>query len=121
MAILVGSPGSGKSTFTFNHLKDYVRINRDTLKTKEKCLSEAEKNMKLGKNVVIDNTNPTKDDRKPYIDLAVANNYKCICFYFDFTKELVMHLDNQREFNAHRKHFSKRVGRIPIHSFYKHH
>jgi signal recognition particle GTPase len=29
MIIMVGSVGSGKSTFVANHLKDYVRINRD--------------------------------------------------------------------------------------------
>jgi len=39
---MVGSVGSGKSTFVQNHLKDYTRINRDALKTKEKCLQKAE-------------------------------------------------------------------------------
>ena len=40
--IMVGSVGSGKSTFVVNNLNSYVRINRDTLKTKEKCLAKAE-------------------------------------------------------------------------------
>ena len=35
--IFVGSPGSGKSTFCNNHLPNYERVNRDLLKTKEKC------------------------------------------------------------------------------------
>jgi predicted kinase len=34
MAIFTGSPGAGKSTFWKNHMPDYVRVNRDTLKTK---------------------------------------------------------------------------------------
>ena len=45
--VLIGSVGSGKSTFVGTYLKDYTRINRDTLKTKEKCHAEAEKCMKL--------------------------------------------------------------------------
>lgn len=59
MIIMVGSPGSGKSTFIQNYLKSYERINRDTLKTMKKCLDVAESHMKNGKNVVIDNQNHT--------------------------------------------------------------
>lgn len=31
--IFVGPPGAGKSTFWQNHLKTYIRVNNDTLKT----------------------------------------------------------------------------------------
>lgn len=34
MVLMVGAPGSGKSTFCKNYLPGYVRVNRDTLKTK---------------------------------------------------------------------------------------
>jgi bifunctional polynucleotide phosphatase/kinase len=40
-------------------------------------------------------------------------------FYLEVTKDLAMHNDNQRETNKHREHFSKRVGKIQIHSFFK--
>ena len=38
--ILIGSPGSGKSTFCENNLitRGYIRINQDTLKTREKVI-----------------------------------------------------------------------------------
>ena len=39
---MCGAPGSGKSTFCRNYLPGYTRINRDTLKTKEKCYKVAE-------------------------------------------------------------------------------
>lgn len=42
MIINVGSPGSGKSTFSTTYLPKYIRINQDTLKTKEKCYKVAE-------------------------------------------------------------------------------
>jgi len=38
--------------------------------------------MKQGKSVIIDNTNPKKDDRKYFLDLAKKYNYKTRCFYF---------------------------------------
>lgn len=78
MIVFVGSAASGKSTFWKTHLSDYVRVNRDTLKTREKCLKVAEEAMKKGENLVIDNTNPTKNDRKDFIDLAKTYS----TFYF---------------------------------------
>jgi len=70
MVIFVGPPGSGKSTFYRNYLKDYVHVNNDTLKTKEKCQKVANDALVSGKSVVIDNTNPEKGTRKNYIDIA---------------------------------------------------
>ena len=74
MIIMVGFPGSGKSTICKRHLipNKYAHINRDTLKTR--CLKVCEEELKAGKSVVIDNTNPSKKDRAKYIDLAK----KCI-------------------------------------------
>ena len=60
LVIFCGSPGAGKSTFWSNHMPRYERINRDTLKTKEKCFKVADEFLSKGKSVVIDNTNPTK-------------------------------------------------------------
>ena len=60
MVIFVGSPASGKSTFWKNYMPQYLRVNRDTLKTKEKCYKLAEEAILKGSSVVIDNTNPKK-------------------------------------------------------------
>jgi bifunctional polynucleotide phosphatase/kinase len=112
---MIGSVGSGKSTFVGNFLKDYVRINRDTLKTKEKCLSKAEEAIKENKFVVIDNTNPQQKDRKEFLDLAkkyskhilnIPLEYPVRAFFMDVTKQLAMHNDNQRVSNKHRIHYS---------------
>lgn len=82
MVIFVGSPASGKSTFWKNFLPQYSRVNRDTLKTKEKCYKVAEQEMLQGKSVVIDNTNPKKEDRKYFIDLGKKMGFKIRCFEF---------------------------------------
>lgn len=40
MIMMVGPPASGKSTFSKKHFvsNGYIHINRDTLKTQDKCL-----------------------------------------------------------------------------------
>lgn len=119
MIIFCGSPGSGKSTIWRNYLADYVRVNNDTLKSRDKCLKAAEEALKEGKSLVIDNTNPAKDTRKLYIDLAKKYKFPVRCFYFDLPKELAFHLDDLRSYNVHREHESKRVGKTPVHTWYK--
>jgi predicted kinase len=75
--ILIGIPASGKSSFYERFFQcGYVRINLDTLHTRKKehallaeCLAE-------GKSFVVDNTNPTKADRKRFIAPAKAAGYR---------------------------------------------
>ncbi|CAK93378.1 unnamed protein product (macronuclear) [Paramecium tetraurelia] len=114
MIIMIGAPGSGKSTFVHNHLNDYTRVNRDSLKTKEKCLKVAEQAIKEKKYLVIDNTNPTPDDRAAFIKLAQDNKYPVRGFFLEVSKDLCLHNDTQRDTNNFREHFSKKVGKMPI-------
>jgi hypothetical protein len=53
--LFVGSPGAGKSTFYEKILKSlgYIRINQDTLKTRDKCLKVAAEHLSEGKSVAI--------------------------------------------------------------------
>ena len=119
--VLIGSPGSGKSTFTEKILipKGYIRINQDTLKTKEKVIKCLIENIKEGKKIVIDSTNPQKNNRSEYIKICNKYNYPIRAFVFQVSKELAMHLNNLRDINKFRKHYSGPVNNIPIHSFFK--
>ncbi len=64
MAILIGIQGSSKSTFCKTMLSDeYVRINLDTLKTRNREQQLLKDCISTDQNVVIGNTNPTKADR----------------------------------------------------------
>lgn len=80
--ILVGLPGSGKSSFCKNHLASagYEVINRDTLKSWQKCAKRCDECLKDKKKVVIDNTNGKPEDRLHYIKLAKTHKVKCRCF-----------------------------------------
>ena len=94
MVVMVGRPASGKSTITKHYFTSngYIQINKDTIGTQEKCIEAATSALKDGKSVVIDNTNPSKAARKPYIDLAKNHKVPCQCIYIDIPTELSYHL-----------------------------
>ena len=119
--ILIGSPGSGKSTFTENNLvpKGYIRINQDNLKSKEKVIKCLLQNIKEGKKIVIDSTNPQKNGRSEFLKLCKDNNYPVRAFVFQVSKDLAFHLNNLRAINKNRKHYSGHLNNIPIHTFFK--
>ena len=70
VVIFIGSPGSGKSTIWNTYFSDYVRVNNDTLKTHDNCLKLTSESLKAGKSVCIDNTNPSKEKRADFVELA---------------------------------------------------
>ncbi|KAI9664569.1 MAG: hypothetical protein M1821_006015, partial [Bathelium mastoideum] len=54
LVLFCGSPGSGKSTFYWKHLKPgYERVNQDILKTRDRCLKVAAEFVKEGKSVAV--------------------------------------------------------------------
>lgn len=93
MIINVGMPGCGKSSYTKKYVlpHDYIHINQDTLKTAAKCLKVCETELKAGKSVVIDNTNPSAEVRKKYIDIAKKYNVRCRCLLFIVSKDVAIH------------------------------
>lgn len=119
MILLIGPPGSGKSTFAINfcdHHKQYIRVNQDTLKTKEKCIAATNKAINDKKSVIIDNTNADINTRKIYTDIARQENYSIRYIHFDIEKEMAIHLDEMRV------ELGEREETIPIivfHTYYK--
>lgn len=100
IVVMVGYPGSGKSYFTVQELEGkggYTRVNRDTLKTKEKCVKVADEALGNGKSVVIDNTNPDVDSRADYLFLAKKHKVPARCFVMQTTFDEAMHNNMFRE------------------------
>ena len=82
--LFIGIQGSGKTWYYRNHLlEDYVHINLDTLHTRNKERIALEECISAGKNIVIDNTNPTKLDRQRYIPMLRQAGYRIIGYFFE--------------------------------------
>ena len=83
MILLVGIPGSGKSTFAAaNFPTEYVRISRDVLRTRARVASALAEAMERRRNIVIDNTNVERIERERFILPARAAGYRVTGYYF---------------------------------------
>ena len=90
LVIFVGLQASGKSTFfrerfaaTHEHVsKDLFRNNRDRNRRQAQLIEAA---LNAGSPVVVDNTNPTVENRRPLIQLGLEFGAKVVGYYFDST------------------------------------
>jgi predicted kinase len=88
LIILVGLPGSGKSTVAKEYFPSYERISQDELGSREACEAKAHKLMSQGKDVLIDRTNINKKQRSVWINLALHYGYQSIIgIYLDVEAE----------------------------------
>jgi predicted kinase len=82
--IFVGIQASGKSTFysqRFSHT--HIRINLDMLKTRHREKRLVETCLEIGQPFVVDNTNPTPEERDRYIALAKSHRFRITGYYFE--------------------------------------
>ena len=81
--IFVGIQAVGKSTFYQQRLfKTHVRISLDMLKTRHREDIFLRACIDAQQSFVVDNTNPTIEERRKYIELARANRFRIIGYYF---------------------------------------
>lgn len=111
MILLVGAPGSGKSTFASRNFPTYTRINKDTLGTDKKCLKACKTALDNYECVIIDNTNRENKNRVDYLNLAAERNITVKCFWLTAKKEIAVAQNRLRE---------KKVPAIAINYYYAH-
>ncbi|OUL28422.1 kinase [Nostoc sp. T09] len=95
--IFIGIQGAGKSTFYRDRFfNTHIRINLDMLKTRHReqiiflaCLEAKQP-------FVIDNTNPTVEERRRYITPAKAKGFRVVGYYFQALLEDCKQRNNQR-------------------------
>lgn len=97
--IMVGYPAAGKTTYCKKYMVkpyNYAWLNRDTLKTPAKCKKFLKQSLAEGKNVVVDQTNPSKKKRAEYIEIAKQFRANVRCFWIQLEKEEAEHLNAYR-------------------------
>ena len=101
LVIFVGLQASGKSTFfrdrfaaTHVHVsKDRFRNNKNPNKRQAQLIEAA---LQEGKSVVVDNTNPTAEERRPLIELGRRYGAKIVGYYFDSEVRRCLERNRQR-------------------------
>lgn len=83
MILFIGIQATGKSTFYQQHFfATHLRISLDMLNTRNKQQQFMHTCFATQQAFVLDNTNPTKAERAPYIAQAQQNNYAITGYYF---------------------------------------
>jgi predicted kinase len=88
LVIFIGLQASGKSTFfrahfatTHEHVsKDLMRNNKNRARRQAQLIEAA---LQAGRSVVVDNTNPTLEDRASLIQLGKTYGSQIIGYYFE--------------------------------------
>ena len=84
IALFIGVQGSGKTSFYAAELiHSHLRISRDLVRTKHRERRLFETCLDLQQPLVLDNTNPTRAVRSPWIALARARGFPVVGYWFD--------------------------------------
>jgi predicted kinase len=95
--IFCGIQATGKSTFFKERFfNTHMRISLDQLNTRNKELRFIETCILTFQPFVIDNTNPSPEERAKYIAIAKANKFKVIGYYFQSKVAVALARNNQR-------------------------
>ncbi len=95
--IMIGIQGSGKSEFCRRYLPRIARVNLDTLKTRNNEKRMIADCQTRGADYVVDNTNPTREDRARYIPAAKAAGYRVIGYFMQSRLQDCIARNNKRE------------------------
>ena len=101
LIIFVGLQASGKSAFfharfavTHAHVsKDLFRNNKNPNRRQAQLIEAA---LQEGKSVVVDNTNPTAEERSPLIELGRQYGAKIVGYYFESEVRRCLERNRQR-------------------------
>ena len=101
LVILVGLPASGKSTYYFKNLAEtHVHVSKDLLPRGGRQEPLIEKALAAGRSVVVDNTNPSPDARKPLIEIGRRHGARIVGYFFEVDVKTALARNRGREGKA---------------------
>jgi predicted kinase len=100
--VLIGLPGSGKTTFyTTRFAGTHAHVSRDLrLSSAGTQPEQVRRHLAAGRSVVVDNTHLTAKDRVAIIAMARASGARVIGFFFDDSTRACVARNEQREGRA---------------------
>lgn len=117
--LMVGGPGTGKSSFCQRYLRPhgFEVISRDSVGSWQKCVDRLNDCLRRNCRVVIDNTNGDKESRSRYLNAAKRNGIPCRCFVMTMSSRHAEHNIAFRELIDTRH---AKIGRIVLNTYKKH-
>lgn len=95
--LFIGVQGSGKTTFYRERFFDtHLRISLDMLRTRHREQLLFHACLAAQQSFVIDNTNPSPDDRARYIAASRAAGFSVVAYFFDSPLADAIRRNNQR-------------------------
>jgi predicted kinase len=86
VVVLVGLQASGKTTFCRQVLSEYVQVSKDhwpnARNRQRRQLRLIEESLAAGRNVAVDNTNPSPEEWQPLIETARQASARVVAYWF---------------------------------------
>jgi predicted kinase len=95
--VFCGIQGTGKTSFYRRRFADtHVRLSLDMLKTRNRERILLEACVTAQQPFVVDNTNPTAAERRPYVEAASTGRFEIVGYYFRSSAQEALAINEQR-------------------------